>query len=65
MFVNSYNNAVLRKDNPVVKMAEKVKKKFQEQAYNQYRQIIFDLDFMDNYTKEDVERMLDNVKFEL
>lgn len=65
VFVNSYNSAVLRKDNPVVKMAEKVKKKFQEQAYNQYRQIILDLDFMDNYTKEDVEKMVDNVKFEI
>lgn len=49
----------------IVRAANEVKNKFKEQAYSQYKKIIFDLDFMDNYTKEDVERMLDNVKFEL
>lgn len=48
-----------------VRCAEAVKDDFRRQANDQYRKIIFDLDFMDNYTKEDVERMLDNVKFEL
>lgn len=65
VFPNSYANAVVRKDHPVGKRADAVKTKFYEQASLQYKKIIFDLDFMDNYTKEDVERMLDNVKFEI
>lgn len=65
VFTVNLNKVLARTDNYSVRYAEAVKDDFRRQANDQYRKIIFDLDFMDNYTKEDVERMLDNVKFEI
>lgn len=65
VFTVNLNKIMARTDNYSVRYAEAVKDDFRRQANDQYRKIIFDLDFMDNYTKEDVERMLDNVKFEI
>lgn len=65
VFTVNLNKIMARTDNYSVRYAEAVKDDFRRQANDQYRKIIFDLDFMDNYTKEDVERMLNNVKFEI
>lgn len=65
VFTRHYNSSIFRNDNPIVMAANEVKNKFKEQAYSQYKKIIFDLNSMDNYTKEDVDEMINNVKFEI